>query len=197
MIHGEKVSKEFRDKVKKICKELGINPNWLMHLMYFESAKTFSPSVRNATSGATGLIQFMPSTARGLGTSTAQLAQMSAVGQLDYVKKYLKQYPVHLAKSYGELYLSVFYPLALKKDDNFILGSQNNTSATVARQNPIFDTDKDGILTKKEVVDYQNKEAKSFGLPSLSADNLDKTDKIVIAIAIVAVLVAVVLYFKL
>lgn len=41
-----------------------------MAAMAFESGETFSPSIKNAAgSGAVGLIQFMPSTAKALGTS--------------------------------------------------------------------------------------------------------------------------------
>src|SRR4051812_1834879 len=59
-------------------------------VMGFETGTTFSPSIRNAAgSGATGLIQFMPSTARSLGTSTDAMAKMTDVAQLDYVAKYL------------------------------------------------------------------------------------------------------------
>ena len=42
-----------------------------------------------AGSGATGLIQFMPNTAEGLGTSTGELAGMSRARQMHYVEKYL------------------------------------------------------------------------------------------------------------
>lgn len=165
MIHKEKVSREFTEKVKQISKDLKINPNWLMQLMYFETAGTFSPSIKNgAGSGATGLIQFMPSTAAGLGTSTSQLANMSAVEQLDWVKKYLNQYNLDKINSYGEFYLVVFYPLALQKDNDFVLGSQNGTAANVYNQNKIFDTNGDGKITKKEVVNFQNNEAKKAGL---------------------------------
>ena len=64
---------EFVKKVQSISSNLNIDPNWLMAIMFWESAGTFSPSVQNKTSGATGLIQFMPSTAVGLGTSTTEL----------------------------------------------------------------------------------------------------------------------------
>ena len=50
--------------------------------MVFESR--LNPQAVNPISGATGLIQFMPSTARG-GTTTAVLKRMSNVQQLDYV----------------------------------------------------------------------------------------------------------------
>ena len=48
---------------------LGISEADLMAVMSFETGGTFNPGIRNAAgSGATGLIQFMPSTAAGLGT---------------------------------------------------------------------------------------------------------------------------------
>src|SRR3546814_4426455 len=64
---------------------LGTKPEYLMAVMSFETGGSFSPAqANNAGSGATGLIQFMPNTAAGLGTSTAALAQMSSVEQLQY-----------------------------------------------------------------------------------------------------------------
>ena len=87
---GKKVDQKFRDKVFEICISLGWNPGthacWLMSCMAFESAESFRPDIRNAAgSGAVGLIQFMPFTAQGLGTSTKELSEMSAVDQLAYV----------------------------------------------------------------------------------------------------------------
>lgn len=52
-----------------------------MVVMSFETGGSFSPSERNGI-GATGLIQFLPGTPRGLGTTTDQLANMSSVDQL-------------------------------------------------------------------------------------------------------------------
>jgi len=50
---------------------LGIDPAWLANVINFESGG--NPQARNPVSGATGLIQFMPSTAQRLGTSTAAI----------------------------------------------------------------------------------------------------------------------------
>src|SRR5690606_37914734 len=70
LIFGSKVTKEFRITIIEISKNLEADPNDLMAIIAFESAETFSSSIKNAAgSGATGLIQFMPSTAKGLGTS--------------------------------------------------------------------------------------------------------------------------------
>ena len=79
---GGSVTPEFRDKVRSISARLGCNPSDLMTCMAWESGRSFSPAKKNmAGSGATGLIQFMPSTAQGLGTSVDALAAMTAVEQ--------------------------------------------------------------------------------------------------------------------
>ena len=80
----------FQQEVSAVAGRLGISEADLMAVMSFETGGTFNPSIPNAAgSGATGLIQFMPSTARGLGTTTEALAQMSRAEQMQYVEKYL------------------------------------------------------------------------------------------------------------
>ena len=82
--YGRAVDQDFRAKVRSVAAQLKINPDWLMAIMAFETGGTFSPSVQNAAgSSATGLIQFTSATAVGLGTTTAALARMTAVEQLD------------------------------------------------------------------------------------------------------------------
>lgn len=148
----------FESRVVEIANNLGINPNWLMIVMYFESG--LNPSAVNKISGATGLIQFMPSTAQRLGTSTDELKTMDAISQLAYVEKYLSSYKGEMA-SLTDVYLSVFYPAAVGKEDGYILGGDN--AELVARQNRIFDTNKDGLITKAEVTQYIEGYAKRLG----------------------------------
>ena len=57
---GRKVSKEFKKKLLQITTTLGMDPSHLMAAIAFETGKSFSPSIQNKTSSATGLIQFMP-----------------------------------------------------------------------------------------------------------------------------------------
>src|SRR3546814_20398544 len=79
---------------------LGTKPEYLMAVMSFETGGSFSPAqANNAGSGATGLIQFMPNTAAGLGTRTAAFAQMSSVEQLQYVAQYLDRKSVREGQS--------------------------------------------------------------------------------------------------
>ena len=138
----------FAVKVRTVAQALGVDPNWLMGTMYFESK--LNAAIVNRTSGATGLIQFMPSTARNLGTTTAALATMSNVAQLDYVAKYFKPATGKL-KTWFDLYLWVFFPLAIGQPDSYVLQAKYIPAATIAKQNPVFDLNKDLQLTKAEV----------------------------------------------
>lgn len=61
------ISAEFREKVFEACQAMQIEPDYLMACMALETAATFRPDIKNmAGSGATGLVQFMPATARGV-----------------------------------------------------------------------------------------------------------------------------------
>lgn len=133
----------FISKVKEISELLSINPEWLMFVMWFESR--LNPKAVNPISGATGLIQFMPSTARSLGTTTDVLKRMNNVQQLDYVLAYLRPYKGRM-KHWIDVYLAVFYPKAIGKGDNYVIKSD-----LVAKQNQIFDLNKDFDISVGEI----------------------------------------------
>lgn len=136
---------EFLTKVREICRFLSIDQNWLMLVMWFETARTFDHRIVNKVSGATGLIQFMPRTARSMGTTTEALKKMSNVEQLDYVKKYLTPYRGRMI-NWLDTYLAVFYPALIGKPDTAVIDR-----AIVARQNPVFDLNKDLKIHKSEI----------------------------------------------
>jgi hypothetical protein len=146
---GQKVSPEFRNRLIQLCRRhewTNDHANWLMAAMAFESGETFSPSIKNAAgSGATGLIQFMPSTAKGLGTTTADLAKMSAVDQLFYVEQYFKPYAKRI-KSLPDMYMAILLPKYIGRPDESVLFS----GGIAYRQNSGLDTDRDGVVTKLE-----------------------------------------------
>jgi hypothetical protein len=143
---GAKVSVAFKAKVIKISNNLGIDPNYLMAAIAFESGETFSASVKNAASGATGLIQFMPSTATSLGTSTSALAAMTPEDQLDYVEKYFAAYKNKL-NSLEDVYMAILWPAAIGQPDSFVLFSKPSAAYN---QNSGLDADNDGNVTKAE-----------------------------------------------
>jgi peptidoglycan hydrolase-like protein with peptidoglycan-binding domain len=140
----EHTSQEFRDKVVQIAERLGTNPNFLTAVMSFESGGTFSPSVPNkAGSGAVGLIQFMPATAKGLGTTTAALAKMSAEAQLDFVEKHFRPFKGRLT-TIEDTYMAVLLPKAVGKGRDFVLFQKPSVAFI---QNRGLDIDGDGRIT--------------------------------------------------
>lgn len=146
---GARVSAEFRHRVFEIADWLGIDPSYLMACMAFESGESFSPAVRNgAGSGAVGLIQFMPATARALGTTANALAAMTAVEQLDWVQKYFAPYRRRL-HTLSDLYMAILWPAAVGKPESAWLWSKA-ARPTTYRQNAGLDANKDGVITKAE-----------------------------------------------
>lgn len=158
---GKNVTSEFKSKVIEISNKLKMDPDDLMAIMAFESG--FDPSSRNKTSGATGLIQFMSSTAKKLGTTLDELAQMSAVQQLDYVYEYLKPYRGEM-DNVQDAYMAVFMPIAIGKSNDFVVGIKGSTDiignvtyGSVYSQNSGLDTNNDGKITKEEATSLVEK----------------------------------------
>lgn len=148
---GARVSATFRDRLFWLCDDLGMDPDDLMTCMAWESGRSFRPDVRNmAGSGATGLIQFMPSTARDLGTTTDALARMTAEDQLNCVWKYFAPYKGRL-RSLGDIYMAILWPSAVGKPDSHVLWAQAERPTTY-RQNAGLDGNHDGRITKAEAV---------------------------------------------
>lgn len=148
---GKKVSPAFRLKVLDIANDLAIEADWLMACMAFESGRTFRPDIRNAAgSGAVGLIQFMPQTAAALGTSTERLARMSAVEQLDYVRRYF-QPMAHRIRWFDDVYMAILWPAAVGKPASHVLFDRADPKYPKRYvQNAGLDLDKDGKITKAE-----------------------------------------------
>jgi len=147
-IKEDKFEDGFLDAVEDMCSDLDMHCMALLSVMDYESS--FDPSIKNlAGSGATGLIQFMPNTAKNLGTSTKELAEMTQIDQLYWVGEYFSRQkrsfnldlsdPVQVA-------LGVFNPSYADNLDAvmFQKGSKGY------RQNKGFDLNKDGKLTGRE-----------------------------------------------
>jgi murein DD-endopeptidase MepM/ murein hydrolase activator NlpD len=137
------VTPAFLREVDAMAQRLGTKPEYLLAVMSFESG--LNPKAVNGDSGATGLIQFLPSTAHGLGTSTDALKGMSAEQQLQYVERYFQQYEGKLNTLEG-VYTAVLSGSA-RPDPNTTLFS----SGTVAySQNRGLDFNADGRITSGE-----------------------------------------------
>jgi len=139
-------SPEFNEKLNKIGQKLQVDPKDLMRIMRFETGGKMSPSTNNGISDAVGLIQFMPKTARDLGTTTEKLAKMSAVEQLDYVYRFYKRNGVKPGMGVGDLYMLTFMPLYVNEKDDTVLGKEGGgrlpgtklSMDAIWQQNPSF-----------------------------------------------------------
>ena len=143
-----KLGPEFLSKVKEIAKRLKCDYKDLIGLMNSESG--LNPQAVNKRSRATGLIQFMPATARELGTTVDELRNMSALEQLDYVEKYLSNAKnIRFGKNEkldaGELYALTYLPARANRS---VLAKSHEKYYTWNRG---LDLNGDGKITKSEL----------------------------------------------
>lgn len=139
----------FDTKVREMSAKLAIPPEWLMAVMYSESR--FNAAAENFRgSGAVGLIQFMPSTAKDMGISTQKLAKMTHEEQLEWVYKYMNMYK----EKYGayqnlcDFYLAILYPKARTQESCYTLYA---SPSKAYKQNIGLDEDKDGRVTVGDI----------------------------------------------
>lgn len=138
----------FREKVVAIAARIGCDPSHLMAVMAFETGETFSPSIVNAAgSGAVGLIQFMPRTARSLGTTADALGSMTAIEQLDWVERYFAQFGRRALPRLSDVYMTVLWPAAVGKSDDYGIF---RVGTRAYAQNRGLDRNGNGTVTKGE-----------------------------------------------
>lgn len=142
------LSQAFFNKVVQVSKRINCDPNDLICLMNSESG--IKPNAVNKTSGATGLIQFMPATAKGLGTTCSALKNMSAEEQMVYVEKYLTDTKKRVGLGNqkigaGTLYTLVFLPARAGRD------IVSTTREKYYSHNKGLDLDKDGKISKADL----------------------------------------------
>lgn len=152
---------QYQNEIRDLANKLECPASWIVAVIGFETGFTFDPAIYNqAGSGAVGLIQFMPSTAKDLGTTTAALAAMTVPEQLYYVEKYFTKYKA-MRKPYDspqDLYLAVLYPAYRKKSDSKVFA---NNGTNRYSQNKVFDLNNNGVITIGEIrTHFANKFAK-------------------------------------
>jgi|GEM_PF-413016 len=147
----------FLEKVIDVSRKLGINPNWLMAIMWHESARSFSATIPNPD-GCIGLIQFC---GENINTFAYGERRYNRVAQLDGVYEYFKYwksiYPNAL-DSFSNMYMITFLPAFLPQmngasDDTLIEVLPKYPNWLLIKHNSGFDYNKDGKLT---VGDWKN-----------------------------------------
>lgn len=137
---------DFDKKLAKVAAALGIEEASLRKIIKFETAGTFSPTSHDPWNISIGLIGFTERTAKGLGTSKAELAKMTAVQQLDYVYKFYQKNGLRPGSDVGTMYMLTFMPAYAYAPDSKVLGKKgggtlDNTGLSMHKvweQNPGF-----------------------------------------------------------
>lgn len=142
-------NKHFTDEKAQIIAEtaqrLGMNPNDLAAVISFETSGTFSPSKRNPSSSATGLIQFMAGSGgtRGkyYGMSRDQFGNLSFAEQMKYVERYFrdKKFSADKKVNVADVYTAV-------------TGFGYRKGSREYELNKVWDSNKDGYIAKGEMV---------------------------------------------
>lgn len=120
------------------------------HLDYFVAVvgnieSGFDPQAVNPYTRATGLIQFMPSTAKALGTTVEALATMTATEQMPFVEKFFAGRKLENPR---DIYPAIFYPAIIGKPDSFVLFRKGEKGYD---QNRGLDKNNDDVLTAGDV----------------------------------------------
>lgn len=151
-----KLGAGFSQKCEDVAAKLNCNANDLLAMMYSESG--LKPSVQGA-SGSVGLIQFMPSTLSANGYSSAQVAGMTGVQQLDVVEdilgksKAMSGYGANDKMDAGTLYAICFLPAAAKND---VLCSNSGSLNWAYGANSGLDLNHDGAISKSDLASRLN-----------------------------------------
>ena len=149
----------FNKVVDEVSKERSVDPRKLKALMKLES--NMETNAVNKKSAATGLIQFMPETAKGLGTTVEELIQMTAVQQMPFVAQHLKEALKNAPKgqvSSSDLYASVYWPRAVGKPEDYIIAEKGDPVYDLNYRS--LDVNQDGKIQKWELGKKIDKEIK-------------------------------------
>jgi hypothetical protein len=185
----------FYHKLLEVSSEVQMKPEDLLNVMSLESG--VDPTAHNANGNASGLIQFMPSTLKGLGYqgSHSDFRQLSAIDQLDYVKKYIMnnmKYNGGPFTSAAQYYVANFLPVALQlpgiksgdpdtiivaknPDHPHLPGVSTHMESVYYNANPVLDANKDGVITYGDIETILNRVAAGSNFKSALAQLQNST----------------------
>lgn len=147
---GAHLDPEFKNALIAMAIRNKWNPSHLTAIMHKESG--ISATIQNPVTMATGLIQFLRTTAQHLGTTVEALHQMTRTEQLPYVEKYFHQFNLGEWPSLLDLYSAVFWPAAIGKPNSYVLFSDGLTPEERAINQQV----KEGKLPKTSFIPYKN-----------------------------------------
>lgn len=131
--------------IMQTAKNIGVHPNDLAAVISFETVGTFSPSIKNPKSSATGLIQFMKGSGgtpgKYYGMTREQFASLTFESQMKYVERYFKEkgFRADKPRNVADLYTAV-------------TGYGYKRGSEAYELNKVWDSNKDGYIDKGEMV---------------------------------------------
>jgi hypothetical protein len=139
-------------ELQAIARRLKTETAWLLNVMASESL--FDHTASNGLPGqsATGLLQFIESTAKNMGTTTEAIRRMNAVEQLRLVERYLTPFRGRLS-SMANVYLAVFRGFIINGGGSTVVAPLDKSSREkrIYTLNRWLDFDGDGKITKGEL----------------------------------------------
>lgn len=139
------------------CSGAGVNADCILGMMHIESG--MKPDAVHPDSGASGLIQVMPSMASHYGASIDEIRGMSAEEQLERIIL-KRRWPK--VTDCGVVYMANFLPAYAYEPDDTVIGRKGGTdtikgglsTGAIYKGNYGFDVDKDGIFTVGDVKNF-------------------------------------------
>lgn len=149
----EKLSKGNLSALYKAAEQIGIPVDWLATVISFETGGSFDPAQPNkAGSPAVGLIQFMPETAAAIlrvkDLNLARFITKKMTFKEQLTKMVVPYFRGGTYKTLNDVYLKVFYPAAMNKAPDYVVGS---APGVVYEQNAGFDRDNKGYITRGDI----------------------------------------------
>lgn len=126
---------QFKERAQQIANKIGVSLSDLYAIFKMEGVKNgkVDASAINPTSGASGLIQWMPRYAPK-GTTIEEVRKMTGLQQLEYVDKHFSPWAGKI-HTFADLYRTVFFPASIGKGKDYIFGSQDGKAALYAKEN--------------------------------------------------------------
>jgi len=153
----------FTAAAQQLANDFNFDVNWLYAVIQIES--NFNPWNVNPSTGAIGLIQFMPSTLDSMSLTAADIQQATATQQVNFIRQYLTPYKGRI-NSLNDLYMAVFYPAAIGEGLNFQLPDK------VGVWNPAYQNPNGSVTVKSIMTKFQSLlPAEAQSLVNLIADN--------------------------
>lgn len=141
----------FMNEITRVAQRFGRPVSEFMRVIQGES--NFNPTIRNGDSGATGLFQFIPSTASMLGTSTDSIANMTPVQQVQLYEKYLDSFDYDGSNALGIMQAAPAYANRSNGSVIYSVGSR------AWEQNPGWRDGEGGAITVRSINRYYERQS--------------------------------------